>query len=405
MTVKVVSFNDLPTSDLIVDAVYEGAAGGQLSGEALGRTIPGIGNLGGFRFAGKGQDKKLVILYTSGEDGDWPDELDTRTGRFVYFGDNKTPGHQLHDTTRGGNKILNRVFDLSHQDREARKRVPPFFVFQKFPTEISTRSVQFKGLAVPGHPGLSSTQDLIAVWKSKNGQRFQNYRAVFTILDEALIDRRWIGDVLSGSPLSEWAPKSWSRWVEDGVCEPLVAESTLAIRTVEEQMPNDPLRSEILRTVWEHFTDQPLRFEAFAARLFRMMDARVSIDLITRASVDGGRDAIGRYALGLESDPVFAEFSLEAKCYRPGLDGEKINTVGVKETSRLISRIRHREFGVLVTTSAVGKQAYSEIREDRHPIILIAGKDISDVLINNGLSDAKSVQTFLDREFPRRDAQ
>jgi hypothetical protein len=46
-------------------------------------------------------------------------------------------------------------------------------------------------------------------------------------------------------------------------------------------------------------------------------DQRVIIDEITRASVDGGRDAVGRYLLGLSDDPVYAEFSLEAKCYRP----------------------------------------------------------------------------------------
>ena len=34
------------------------------------------------------------------------------------------------------------------------------------------------------------------------------------------------------------------------------------------------------------------------------------------ASVDGGRDAVGRYLLGLSDDPVYAEFSLEAKCCR-----------------------------------------------------------------------------------------
>jgi hypothetical protein len=40
---------------------------------------------------------------------------------------------------------------------------------------------------------------------------------------------------------------------------------------------------------------------------------------------DVGRDAIGRYLLGLMDDPVYAEFSLEAKCYQPGLDGVPIN--------------------------------------------------------------------------------
>ena len=39
------------------------------------------------------------------------------------------------------------------------------------------------------------------------------------------------------------------------------------------------------------------------------------------------------------------------------LENKKINTVGVKEVSRIISRIRNRQFGVLVSTSAIAKQA------------------------------------------------
>ena len=45
----------------------------------------------------------------------------------------------------------------------------------------------------------------------------------------------------------------------------------------------------------------------------------------------------------------------------PGLERRGSNTVGVREVSRLISRIRHRQFGVLVTTSVVGRQAYEEV--------------------------------------------
>jgi hypothetical protein len=131
-----------------------------------------------------------------------------------------------------------------------------------------------------------------------------------------------------------------------------------------------------------------------------MHDQRVIIDKITRASVDGGRDAVGRYLLGLSEDPVYAEFSLEAKCYRPAWDGEGANTVGVREVSRLISRIRHRQFGVLVTTSAVGRQAYEEVREDRHPIIFLSGKDIAEILMTNGFNTRERVNVLLQREFP-----
>jgi hypothetical protein len=94
------------------------------------------------------------------------------------------------------------------------------------------------------------------------------------------------------------------------------------------------------------------------------------------------------------------QFSLEAKCYRPALNGEGANAVGVREVSRLISRIRHREFGVLVTTSVVGRQAYEEVRADRHPIIFFSCKDVTDILTTNGFNTRERVTALLQREFP-----
>ena len=67
--------------------------------------------------------------------------------------------------------------------RRKRAKIPPFLIFKKYPTPRSSRSVQFKGLAVPGFTGLPSTADLVAVWRTAEGQRFQNYRAVFTVLN------------------------------------------------------------------------------------------------------------------------------------------------------------------------------------------------------------------------------
>lgn len=396
---RVVPFEKLPSSNLLIDAVYEGASGGQLSGEALSKLLPGTGNLGGFRASGRGDDKKFVVLYTSGEDHDWPDRLDTSTGQFIYYGDNKTPGHELHDTDRGGNHILRNVFDRLHADPPLRDRIPPFFIFQKYPTATSSRSVQFKGLAVPGFTGLPATADLVAVWKTTKGQRFQNYQATFTVLDTPSISRAWLNDLAAGNNLTGNAPAAWTEWVKFGRYDALTAESTTVIRGTEIQMPDTTAKTAILECVWDHFKDAPRAFEAFAARVFQMHDQRVIIDEITRASVDGGRDAIGKYLLGLSDDPVYAEFSLEAKCYRPPLNGQSANTVGVKEVSRLISRIRHRQFGVLVTTSVIGRQAYEEVREDRHPIIFFSGKDITDILTTNGFNTPELVKNILRNEF------
>lgn len=398
---RVFKYEELATSDLVVDAVYEGAPGGQLSGEALSRLLPGVGNRGGFRPRGANLDKKkYVVLETSGRDPDWPDRLDVETGQFTYFGDNKTPGHELHDTRPGGNSVLRSAFERLHSTTNQRGTIPPFFVFQKYATSTSSRSCQFKGLAVPGFPGMPQTSDLVAVWKATEGQRFQNYRAVFTILDVPIITRGWIEDLFAGHPRAERAPSAWTQWVEKGRYAPLVAESTLVIRTIEQQTPNDPLRRSILNTVWSHFKDDPFAFEPFAARIFQMLDQRAIIDEITRNTADGGRDAVGRYLLGVAADPVHAEFALEAKCFRPGIKGAKPNTVGVKEVARLISRLRHRQFGVLVTTSAISKQAYEEVRDDGHPIVFISGRDIAEILVDNGYGSPEGVGAFLDAEFP-----
>lgn len=106
-----------------------------------------------------------------------------------------------------------------------------------------------------------------------------------------------------------------------------------------------------------------------------------------------------KYLLGLSEDPVYAEFSLEAKCYRPPIGGMKGNTVGVKEVARLISRIKNRQFGVLVTTSVIGRQVYEEVREDRHPIIFLAGGDITNILMSNGFNTPELVTSMLRGEF------
>jgi len=396
---KIFPNEELSSADLIVDAIYEGASDGQLAGEPISAVLPGCGNMGGFRYAGTEPDKHFVALFSTGENKDWPDRVDLITGQFIYFGDNQTPGNELHNTPKGGNEILRRSFNHLHSPTPDRPTIPPFFIFTKCPTETSSRSVQFKGLAVPGFPGLSATEDLVAVWKTTAGQRFQNYRSVFTVLDIPVIDRAWISVLTDPNRRLAEGPAIWKEWIQKGVYHPLTSEPTTVIRSVEEQTPDTDQKSQILSVVHEHFKDQPISFEAFAARIFQMQDQRVCIDQITRGSVDGGRDAIGRYRLGLENDPVYADFALEAKCYAPPLNGQQPNTVGVREVSRLISRIRHRQFGVLVTTSVVARQAYQEVREDEHPIIFISGKDIAETLITNGYNTSQMVQNFLDNEF------
>ena len=64
--------------------------------------------------------------------------------------------------------------------------------------------------------------------------------------------------------------------------------------------------------------------------------------------------------------------------------------------SRLISRLQHRQFGVvMVTTSFVNKQAYQEVTDDGHPVLIVAGRDIADALTRSNYSDTRSVSNWL----------
>ena len=114
----------------------------------------------------------------------------------------------------------------------------------------------------------------------------------------------------------------------------------------------------------------------------------ISVD-VTRRTVDGGRDGIGKYSIGSSENAIEVEFAMEAKLW-------KINSgVGVKHTSRVISRIKHRQFGILVTTSFVSKQAYKEITDDGHPIIIISAVDILKILKQNGITGVRKLNSWL----------
>lgn len=396
---KIFPFNSLKNCDLIIDAIYEGGRKGNVGDDPINKILP-VGNQGGFRYAGKLNSLKYIVLYTSGENLDWPDNIDLETGVFQYYGDNKNPGFELHDTKKNGNLILKNLFDSLHDNLAPRKKIPPIFIFKKHPTVNSNRSVQFKGLCVPGTVDKNQLEDLVAIWKTKEGFRFQNYLAFFTILDIAKIKRKWIELLNQNYVGSKEEPIIFEKWKKKGKYIPLSSKRTISIRTVNEQLPENKTEWELLKTVYSYFKDDPTKFEFLAAEIYRMTDSKIIIDEVTRGTIDGGRDAIGRMKLGLNEDPVFVDFSIEAKCYHPGGSDKKINTIGVKEVSRLISRIRKRQFGVLITTSAISKQAYEEVRTDGHPIIFLSGKDIVKVLIEKGINTVSNLKEYLNENYP-----
>lgn len=370
--------------DLIVDAVYAGykTARGGMADPLV--PLVGVSRQGGFRYRGTKTSPTLLVLTSNLAEPEWPDRLDETTGTFIYYGDNRHPGRLLHDTPRFGNLLLRQLFDHVHLDR--RHLVPPILIFT---TEGANRAFRFRGLAVPGSPVLSATEDLVALWKTSDGQRFQNYKAVLTILDAPVISRDWVNAVGNGQP-SDRAPSAWKSWVAAGGIRPLIAPRSMLVRSRSEQLPATPEDKALIETIRLRYKDDPYGFEACAGALTKLLLPDVARLDLTRPWRDGGRDGIGSLRIGRAPASIEVAFALEAKCYGAN------SGVGVREVSRLISRIRHREFGVLITTSYIDQQAYREVVDDGHPLILASARDITALLRGAGIRSPSDVNAWLD---------
>ena len=382
-----IQFNDLDKADLYVDCIYKGGSAPNMSAEPFHKLIPDCENSGGFRkrLRQDGTGKyAYIVLYTSMEELEWPDFLEEETGIFRYYGDNREPGRELTDTKKKGNKVLEDTFALLNSGI-CLEDIPPFLVFKK---TGNGRDVQFLGLAAPGNPKISPDKDLVAFWRTVKDKRFQNYEAYFTILDTGKqpVSRKWIEALIYDHDNSlSLAPDVWKKFVKSGRngIEPLRAPKSYSIPTKYDQLQSDEEGMLCLKTIREHYDGFKQGFEACATDLVCKMDTNFQDFALTRPWRDGGRDAIGKYAIstgGKCNQALKLDCALEAKCY--GVN----NGVGVREMSRLISRIRYRQFGILVTTSYVDAQAYSEVVEDQHPILIVTASDIAAILRNNSIS-------------------
>ena len=400
-----ISITDRTHWHLYIDAVYKSnPLVKNLQGEVLSKLLC-VGNQGGFRYTGSKENPKLVALFTSGEDMYWRDDLDSSLGIFLYYGDQKTPGKDLHDTKLNGNLILKYVFEFASSDDPAvRKKIPPIFVFKK----VRGRDIKFLGLAVPGIKGRPQKDWLTAVWGSdSNGNRFLKYKSLFTILDqskgcdaeksESGISLAWLTDIEKGKAYdSPYAPREWKKYLDQKKYVTLTAFKETGIKSKDEQLPakGDFDKAAMLQVLHDFFIqkDHGYSFEQFACDIIQRLDKNVvSID-ITRPYKDGGIDGVGKYQVfEKKTHSILVDFYMQAKCYDP-----YTSAVGVTDTARLISRIKDRQFGIMVTTSYVNKQAYDELLEDGHPIVLVTGKDIIDYLFDaEEIHSTGALQTWL----------
>lgn len=382
-----VKFEDLGKMDLIVDTIYKGGKNGNTGDDPLSKIFPKLGNMSGFRKVKRKDDPTkfaYCVLYTSMSELEWPDYLDEETGIFRYYGDNRKPGRLLTNTKQGGNKLLEQVFSNLNFNKNL-KDIPPFFIFKK---ATEGRDVQFLGLAAPGNPNISPDKDLIAFWRTIGDNRFQNYESYFTILDtkDESISYDWLVALCEDYENSiEKAPEAWKKFQKNGRngIDALKAPKIFKIPSRYEQLQCDEEGKLCIEKILKHYNDRPTEFELCATHIVSMMDRNFESFSLTRPWRDGGRDAIGYYSISTgnkANSPLKIDCALEAKCYSLN------HGVGVKNMSRLISRIRYRQFGILITTSYVDSQAYKEVVEDGHPILIITASDIAYILRRNSIT-------------------
>lgn len=381
--------SNLSEADLVVDGVYGGSRKGNASDDPL-PALMGVDCGAGFRHLGKRPDTdtlNMLVLKTNFSDINWPDSLNRETGVFTYYGDKHEPG-DLHKTPRQGNAMLRSLFDCAH-NHQYTHHFPPIFLFG---STGQYRDVQFLGLAVPGVEGMSADEDLVAVWRTTSDRRrFQNYKASFTVLDVATISRRWISDIQKGNPTSSpHAPKVWLDWVKARKLRALKSSPTSSRRTKSQQLPQDAKDKALVAAIYQRYKERPTDFERCAMEIARLVIPGIHQWELTRPWRDGGRDATGTYRIGASVGHIDVEFALEAKCYAD------VHGVGVKELSRLISRLRHRQFGILVTTSYLADSAYKELNEDGHPVVVISASDIANI-IRQKLGSLEALSAWLDR--------
>lgn len=386
------TFEELKDAPLIVDALYKGGNKKNMGDEVLSNLLPRTENSGGFRktyVRGSKTEFAYLTLYTTMSEIEWPDYMNYETGIFRYYGDNRQPGHELHDTVKKGNMVLRSLYEWLN-DPEQIIRIPPILIFKK----EHGRDVRFLGLAVPGCRDFTEDQELVAFWRTIGSERFQNYEAYFTVLDtgDDPIPKEWLEARVNGNPDADrMAPEVWLNFHRKGRVgiRPLMARRIQEWPGVKAQLPNDDEGIAIINAILKRYEGFPQGFEHCAVRIVQMMDLHFSEFDVTRPWRDGGRDATGRYLAGSNECGIAMECSLEAKLYSSN------QGVGVRWMSRLISRIKYRQFGIMITTSYISKQAYDEVKEDGHPIILITGRDIVRILRSKHYS-SENIDAWLD---------
>ena len=208
-----ITHEDFARADLVPGAIYRAKSSAIGKGnEVISQLLPGISNSGGFRVRAGAEHPAVCVLYSTGSEGDWPDHFDEASGLFTYFGDNRKPGKDIHSTSRGGNRLLQRWFgDCASGLMQS---VPLILGFEKLDS-AKGNDVKFIGVLVPDVATGSVGDALVVETREHPDGSFENYRARFRVLDTGALNGDFVRESIA-ERVVDWedarVPESLRDW-------------------------------------------------------------------------------------------------------------------------------------------------------------------------------------------------
>ncbi|MCT6929630.1 MAG: HNH endonuclease [Lysinibacillus fusiformis] len=222
-------YEELSKAPLLINSIYEGGAKGNPAADdpltklfKVDGFTKSVGNRGGFRKSTKelnGKTTKVIaygVIFSTGKIKEWPDTYNKSTGTFIYYGDNKEPGNHYLNTKQKGNAWLKDIFEKAYGPSDARKTIPPMFVFESTGVGLN---VEFLGVAVPGVKGKTCDQALELKTFGESPNQFQNYKAHLTMIniEPEGVSREWLAQLKNiNGDNQKYAPKEWINFLENG---------------------------------------------------------------------------------------------------------------------------------------------------------------------------------------------
>lgn len=312
----------------------------------------------------------------------WHDIFDSDNGHILYFGDEKTPGHD--PAKKAGNAALLAQFQVhASGDNNIRKSATPIIFFERVPINgVAKGFLRFHGF------GVIERVNLITQFDQKSGKSFSNFAYDFTVLSLAseheLFDWSWISDrrnqSLNLSETLRHAPVSWRRWVTGGPATLSKLRRRVAKQRVlpksEQQPEKNSVEEKILKIILDYYAEKKHQFELLASEVARRTmaksGARYSEGWITQRSGDSGTDFVARLDIGTGFATTKLVVLGQAKC-------EALNTpTSGRDVARTVARLKRGWIGVYVTTSFFSDRVQEEIIEDQYPIMLIHGRHLAE---------------------------